>query len=91
MARYSFKCKDCDYEFVITQSIHDDLPTFCPECNGSVQQVYGKVAARTTTGLKHMERLQERGKRDRKLIDKGHDRALTDLVGDKPNPLKSGR
>jgi putative FmdB family regulatory protein len=44
---YVFVCPDCDHAEELTQSIHDDLPVRCPECDSdSYHQDYaGSLAA----------------------------------------------
>ena len=43
MAKYNFYCKNCNYEFLVEQSIYDKLPTDCPNCKtlNSLLQNYG--------------------------------------------------
>jgi putative FmdB family regulatory protein len=43
MPTYSYKCTKCAHEFDVQQSITDDAIASCPECEGSVQKVFGKV------------------------------------------------
>lgn len=91
MARYDLYCTECEFEFEVTQSIHDKLPTECPKCGHvGVKQHYPVVATKTATGLDNLERLTSQAVKDSKRLEKGEDRALSDLVGDKPNPLKKG-
>ncbi len=43
MPTYSYKCTKCAHEFDVQQSITDDAIASCPECEGKVQKVFGKV------------------------------------------------
>ena len=43
MPTYSYKCTKCAHEFDVQQSITDDAIASCPECEGAVQKVFGKV------------------------------------------------
>lgn len=89
MPVYDFRCPSCGHEFSVRLSIKEEHPTSCPECaHEPIKQVLQSVAMRTATGLQNLERLQERAKKDKKLVESGNDRAVSDLVGDKPNPLK---
>lgn len=92
MPIYDFRCPECRHEWSIKLSIEDEHPTDCPQCeHHPIKQILQSVAMRTATGFQAMERLEECAKKDRRLVDIGNDRAMSDLVGDKPNPLKSKR
>jgi len=43
MPTYSYKCTKCAHEFDVQQSITDDAIATCPECEGKLQKVFGKV------------------------------------------------
>ncbi len=43
MPTYSYKCTKCAHEFDVQQSITDDAIASCPECEGKVQKMFGKV------------------------------------------------
>lgn len=89
MAVYDFYCTQCDKEFVVVQSIHDDLPMACTTCGSDdIKQKLGLAGSRTATGLKHLERIERLANEDTKRLRRGHDRTLSDLVGDRPNSLK---
>ena len=88
MPTYDFYCPDCDKEFNVTQSIKDKLPTNCEECGCEIKQRLNLTGSRTATGLQAMERVERLAVDDRKRLQRGHDRTLSDLVGDKPNPYK---
>jgi len=91
MPRYDLYCTECEHEFEVVQSIHDDLPTLCPSCGcDKVKQHYPTVASKTATGMAHLERLITEGKKDSQKLARGEDRATSDLVGDTPNKLKTG-
>lgn len=42
MSTYHYKCQECEHEFEIKQSIHDDALKTCPECKkDSLSKVIG--------------------------------------------------
>jgi putative FmdB family regulatory protein len=43
MPTYSYKCTVCSHEFDVQQGLNDDALTTCPECEGLIQKVFGKV------------------------------------------------
>jgi len=42
--KYSYICKNCEHAFEVTQSIHDEALTKCPECGGELRKEFGQVA-----------------------------------------------
>ncbi len=42
MVRREYKCKDCKFNFEAMQSIKDETLKSCPECGGTLYQVYGE-------------------------------------------------
>ena len=42
MPTYEYKCKNCEKEFDVVQSIMDDALTACPTCEGSVQRLISR-------------------------------------------------
>jgi len=89
MAIYDFYCPDCESEYKVRQSIHDELPTACSKCGSSdVRQIFPQVKARTCSGSAAIERCENLAKDDIKKLLKGDDSTLSDLVGDKSNSLK---
>lgn len=43
MPLYDYRCRDCDHEFEIQQSMSDDALTICPSCGGSLRKVFSPV------------------------------------------------
>jgi putative FmdB family regulatory protein len=43
MPIYSYRCKDCGYEFDQRQRMSDDPLTICPVCEGSIRRVVNSV------------------------------------------------
>ena len=43
MPIYSYRCKDCGYEFDQRQRMSDDPLTVCPVCEGTVRRVVNSV------------------------------------------------
>jgi putative FmdB family regulatory protein len=43
MPTYSYKCVACGTAFDIQQSIKDEPMTVCPNCQGKLNKVFGKV------------------------------------------------
>ena len=42
MPTYEYKCKSCEKEFDVVQSIMEDALTVCPTCEGTVQRLISK-------------------------------------------------
>lgn len=42
MPTYEYRCKFCDHNFEIQQSISDNPLTECPLCEGDVARIIGK-------------------------------------------------
>jgi putative FmdB family regulatory protein len=40
---YSYACTECDNKFDVVQAFTDDSLTECPQCNGRLRKVFGKV------------------------------------------------
>ena len=90
MVLYDFYCPECDEKTVIKNPIDKDLPqVLCPKCDAYMKQCIIKPNAITcTSGHAVNERCKSLAREDRKAIERGDDNALSDLVGEKPNPLK---
>ncbi|TFV61085.1 FmdB family transcriptional regulator [Mycobacterium sp. PS03-16] len=43
MPTYSYACTECDNRFDIAQAFSDDSLTDCPQCNGRLRKLFGKV------------------------------------------------
>ena len=43
MPTYEYHCDDCDRNFDVVQSFHDDPLTTCPTCGAPVRKVFGNV------------------------------------------------
>jgi len=43
MPLYDYRCRDCDHEFEIQQSMSDDALTICPSCGGALRKVFSPV------------------------------------------------
>ncbi|MCV7150078.1 FmdB family zinc ribbon protein [Mycolicibacterium pyrenivorans] len=43
MPTYSYACTECDNKFDVVQSFTDDSMTECPQCNGRLRKLFGKV------------------------------------------------
>ena len=41
MPTYDYKCKKCEHEFELFQSMTDEPIKKCPECNGEVERLIG--------------------------------------------------
>lgn len=90
MVLYDFFCPDCGEETVIKNPIEEDFPpVICPKCNVDMKQRIPKPKSITcTTGRAINERCKNLAREDRKAIERGDENALSDLVGEKANPLK---
>jgi putative FmdB family regulatory protein len=40
---YEYRCDECDRNFDVVQSFHDDPLTRCPTCDAPVRKVFGNV------------------------------------------------
>jgi len=40
---YSYACTECDNKFDVVQSFTDDSMTECPQCEGRLRKLFGKV------------------------------------------------
>jgi len=40
---YSYACTECDNRFDQVQAFSDDALTVCPQCNGRLRKLFGKV------------------------------------------------
>jgi len=40
---YSYACTECDNKFDLVQSFTDDSMTECPQCDGRLRKLFGKV------------------------------------------------
>jgi putative FmdB family regulatory protein len=40
---YSYACTECDNKFDVVQAFSDDALTQCPECEGRLRKLFGKV------------------------------------------------
>jgi putative FmdB family regulatory protein len=40
---YSYACTECDNKFDMVQAFTDDALTQCPQCDGRLRKVFGKV------------------------------------------------
>ncbi|CAN7595430.1 FmdB family zinc ribbon protein [Mycolicibacterium frederiksbergense] len=43
MPTYSYACTECDNRFDEVQAFSDDALTVCPQCNGRLRKLFGKV------------------------------------------------
>lgn len=43
MPTYSYACTECDNRFDQVQAFTDDALTTCPNCNGRLRKLFGKV------------------------------------------------
>ena len=43
MPTYSYACTECSNRFDTVQAFSDDALTTCPECNGRLRKLFGKV------------------------------------------------
>ncbi|MBO0679317.1 FmdB family transcriptional regulator [Mycolicibacterium sp. S2-37] len=43
MPTYSYACTECDNRFDAQQAFSDDALTECPQCNGRLRKLFGKV------------------------------------------------
>ena len=43
MPTYSYACTDCSNKFDVVQAFTDDSLTDCPQCDGRLRKVFGKV------------------------------------------------
>ncbi|MGB3354262.1 MAG: FmdB family zinc ribbon protein [Mycobacterium sp.] len=43
MPTYSYACTECDNKFDMVQAFTDDALTQCPQCDGRLRKVFGKV------------------------------------------------
>ena len=43
MPVYEYRCRTCEHQFEIQQSITDDNLTDCPECGGDLRKVFAPV------------------------------------------------
>ena len=91
VAKYTFKCKECDYRWRVIQSVHDEHPMQCEECESeNIRQVFSASGLLTCeTSVRINERAKTLANSDWKKIGKGNEKALSSLVGDKVNPAKA--
>jgi putative FmdB family regulatory protein len=40
---YSYACTECDNKFDVVQAFSDDALTQCPQCEGRLRKLFGKV------------------------------------------------
>lgn len=89
MAKYNLKCSECEFEQTIRQSIKKSLPEECPECGKStLKPLLVGVGTITCTGDAISDRAKSLAKKDIKRLNKGRDKDLIDIAGDKPNQFK---
>lgn len=43
MPTYSYACTTCDNKFDVVQAFSDDALTDCPQCDGRLRKLFGKV------------------------------------------------
>lgn len=43
MPTYSYACTECDNKFDMVQAFSDDALTQCPQCDGRLRKLFGKV------------------------------------------------
>ena len=43
MPTYSYACTECDNKFDAVQAFSDDALTECPQCDGRLRKLFGKV------------------------------------------------
>ena len=43
MPTYSYACTECDNKFDLAQAFSDDALTDCPQCEGRLRKLFGKV------------------------------------------------
>ena len=43
MPTYSYACTECDNKFDVVQAFSDDALTECPQCDGRLRKLFGKV------------------------------------------------
>ena len=43
MPTYSYACTECDNKFDLVQAFSDDSLTECPQCEGRLRKLFGKV------------------------------------------------
>ena len=43
MPTYSYSCTECDNKFDLVQAFSDDALSQCPECDGRLRKLFGKV------------------------------------------------
>lgn len=43
MPLYEYRCRNCDHQFEVQQSLTDDALTVCPECGGQLRKVFSPV------------------------------------------------
>ena len=43
MPTYSYACTECDNKFDVAQAFSDDALTECPQCEGRLRKLFGKV------------------------------------------------
>ena len=43
MPTYSYECTECDNKFDLAQAFSDDALTECPQCDGRLRKLFGKV------------------------------------------------
>ncbi len=45
MARYEYKCTECEHTMMVTRSIHEDDPGYkCEKCEAPMRQVLGTIS-----------------------------------------------
>lgn len=43
MPTYEYRCRDCQEQLEVVQSIHDPALTQCPSCGGQLRKLFGNV------------------------------------------------
>ena len=90
MVLYDFSCPECGETTIISNPINKDFPPLsCEQCQVPLKQKFSSKGSVTcTSGRSINDRCKDLARSDKKKIESGNDNALSDLVGDKVNPLK---
>ena len=77
MPTYSYACTECDNKFDMVQAFSDDALTECPQCDGRLRKLFGKVGVvfkgsgfyRTDSREAGQERVQRRREEQFRVLE----------------------
>lgn len=90
MVLYDFYCPQCGYEQVVRNPIDKEFPPLvCEKCNVALKQKLPFLKPLTCSSCFAVaERAQREADSDIKQLQRGNQKKMSDLIGDKSNSLK---